>query len=359
MSARNGRPVRLRLLRTLYPHWGRHTSTDAFLRYLPAGRYEADARLVNDGDADFPYASLAIRGPLRHLVRRKGMGWYKLSDLVAEFDAAKAAAAGRLDLLHYLDGEHSAQYLPRVGRMLSGGRTRLIATYHQPLAMLPGLVRRDVVRRLDAAILVSDSQRPFFEGLLPPDRLVVIPHGIDTDIFRPSPEAPSDGVFRCISVGHWLRDYTAVAAVAERMREDPGIRFDIVSPYETGLEQLPNVTHHKGISDADLVALYQRADLLLLPLKDATANNAILEGLACGLPVLSTRLESVRLYVPGDEAILLQRNDPEALCEAINRLRRDPADRARRGALARARAETLAWPQLAARFDQLYTAVLG
>ena len=355
----NGGPIRLRLLRTRYPHWGRSTGTDQFLRYLPTQRYRADVRMVNDGDEDFPFTALALRAPLRHLVQRKGMAWYKLSDLAAELRAGIAAAAGRIDLLHYLDGEHSAQYLPRVGRLLSRGRTRVIATYHQPAALLAGLTRRDVVRRLDAAILVSETQRPFFEGLLPRDRVVVIPHGVDAEIFRPLVGSKDEGVFRCITVGHYLRDYEAVRAVAERLRHDPGVRFDIVSPRDTGLEDLPNVTHHRGVSDAALVELYQRAHLLLLPLQDATANNALLEGTACGLPVLSTRLEAVRIYVPGDEAILLERNDPDAMCEAIDRLRQDPADRARRAVLARARAETLAWPALAPRFDRLYTEVLG
>ncbi|HYN63295.1 MAG TPA: glycosyltransferase, partial [Candidatus Limnocylindrales bacterium] len=198
------------------------------MRYLPADRYTADIRVVNDGDADFPISALPVRAGLRRLVQRRGMAWYKLSDLTAEIRAAAAASRGRIDLLHYLDGEHSAQYFPRVRRLLRTGRTRVIATYHQPAALLPQLVRRDVVQRLDAVTLVSETQRPFFHGLLPEDRIFVIPHGIDTEAFRPPAARTDEAFFRCISVGHYLRDYEAVAAVAKRFLDDESIRFDIV-----------------------------------------------------------------------------------------------------------------------------------
>lgn len=359
MFARNGGPVRLRLLRTLYPHWGSFTGIHQFVRYLPTDKYRADIRLVNDGDTDFPFAGLPVRAQLRDLVQRGGMAWYKLSDLAAEIQVAAAAATGRIDVLHYLDGEHSAQFFPRARRLLSHGRTRVIGTYHQPAALLPQLVRRDVIRQLDAVTLVSETQRQFFDGLLPPERIFVILHGIDTEAFRPMTARSDEGIFRCITVGHYLRDYATVAAVAERLRDDAGIRFDIVSPYETGLERFPNVTHHRGISDSALADLYQRAHLLLLPLHDATANNSLLEGAASGLPVLSTCLPDVKLYMPGDEAILLGRNDRDAFVDVIRQLRDDPTERTRRAALARARAEELAWPNIAPQFERCYAGVLG
>ena len=359
MPAPDRDPVRIRVLRTLYPHWGRFTGVHQFLRYLPAGKYRVDLRVVNDGDADFPIRSAIVREGVRRVLRRNGMAWYKLSDLAAEARAAFAATRGSFDLLHYLDGEHTARYLPRARRLLGRGRPRIVATFHQPPDLLATLVRRDVVAQLDAVTLVSITQRRFFDGLLPSDRVAVIPHGIDTDFFCPAGAPVDDGSFRLITVGHHLRDYAAVGAVAKRLRDDPTIRFDVVSGPTTGLEGFSNVEHHRGVSDEQLVRLYQQAHLLLLPLLETTANNALLEGIACGLPVVSTALPSVAMYVPGDEAILIDRNDPDALTEAVLRLRRDPEQRARRAQRARLRAESLAWPRIAPRFDQLYGELLA
>lgn len=351
-------PIRLRLLRTRYPHWGRFTGVQQFLRYLPAGEYQVDDRVVNDGDAGFPIRSAVVRRGVRRLVQRRGMAWYQLSDLAAEASTALAAARGSFDVLHYLDGEHTAQYLPGARRLLGRSRPRILATFHQPPDLLPALVRREVVARLDAVTLMSITQREFFQGLLPPERVSVIPHGVDTEFFRPASPAVEDGSFRLITVGHHLRDYAAVGAVAERLRGDPTIRFDVVSARATGLEGAPNVEHHRDLSDEELLRLYQRAHCLLLPLLETTANNALLEGIACGLPVVSTALPSVTMYAPGDEAILIDRNDPDALTEAVLRLRRDPDERAHRARRARLQAEALAWPRIAPRFDQLYRSLL-
>lgn len=358
MTADRG-PVRIRLLRTRYPHWGRFTGAQQVFRYLPPGKYQVDEREVNDGDAEFPIRSAVVRQGVRRLVQRRGMAWYQLSDLAAEAGTALAAARGSFDVLHYLDGEHTAQYLPIARRFLGRSRPRILATFHQPPDLLPALVRREVVGRLDGVTLMSITQRKFFEGLLPPERIVVIPHGVDTEFFCPADTSVDDGSFRLITVGHHLRDYSAVGAVADRLRGDPTIRFDVVSARATGLEGAPNVEHHHGLSDEELLRLYQRAHLLLLPLLETTANNALLEGIACGLPVISTALPSVTMYVPGDEAILIDRNDPDALTEAVLQLRRDPDQRAHRAQRARIQAETLAWPLIAPRFDQLYQDLLA
>ncbi len=330
-----------------------------FLRYLPADRYRIDEALVNDGDTDFPIGKPWIRTPLRRLVQRRGMAWYQLSDLAAEARVTVLAARGRLDLLHYLDGEHSAQYFPRITRAISLGRARVVASFHQPADLLPSLVRREVVSRLDAVTLVSPAQRPFFDELLPPERIAVILHGIDTDFFRPPRKPAGDEVFRCITVGHYLRDYAAIGRVAEQVSSDRSIRFVVVSARTTGLEHMANVEHHRGVSDDALVTLYQSAHTLLLPVTGSTANNALLEGIGCGLPVVSTDLPSVRTYLPGDEAILLERNDPDLLAGAIRRLQEDAGDRDRRARLARQRAEQLDWSRIAPQFHQLYQRVVS
>lgn len=353
------RPFRLQILRTCYPHWGHHTGIHQFLRYLPPDQYRIDESLVNDGDEDFPLAAPWVRAPLRKLVQRKGMTWYRLSDLAAEIRVTLKAAAGQIDLLHYLDGEHSAQYFPRWKRAGFLRRTRVIASFHQPAHLLHSLVRREVVTRMDAVTLVSPTQRPFFDDLLPAEKIAVILHGVDTDFFRPRRAPRGEAPFRCLTVGHYLRDYDAIGRVAERLSKDPSIRFVVVSARATGLEQRANVEHHRGISDDELVGLYQSADALLLPVTESTANNAMLEGIACGLPVISTALPSVRTYLPGEEAILLEQNDPDLLITAILQLRDDRAGRERRALRARQRAEELAWPRIAPQFDRLYRGLLA
>ena len=87
---------------------------------------------------------------------------------------------------------------------------------------------------------------------------------------------------------------------------------------------LPNVTVFSDIDDATLLRLYQQSDILFLPLIQCTANNALLEGIACGLPVVSTFLPSVKTYVPGAEALLIKDNDPRKFVETVLYLFHNP-----------------------------------
>jgi len=294
------------------------------------------------------------------LMRRGGMPWYKLSDVAAEVRMIRRSLRGRLDLVHYLDGEHSARCLPRALRAAGMRRPRTIATYHQPAELLDQLVLRDVVASLDAVTLVAPEQRAYFDGLLPPERVRVILHGIDVHFFTPParPREPGQMV-RCITVGHYLRDFRALRATAELLAGDKRFTFDVVSSAAGELGGLANVRTHSGVDDARLLALYQGADVLFLPLVQSTANNALLEGIACGLPVVSTDLPSVRAYVPGAEAMLVERNEPEALAECLRRLADDPVARARMGRQARVRAEELAWENVAPRYAELYDELVG
>jgi glycosyltransferase involved in cell wall biosynthesis len=54
---------------------------------------------------------------------------------------------------------------------------------------------------------------------------------------------------------------------------------------------------HSGIPEVKLIELYQSSDALFIPVKHATASNSVLEALACGLPVISTRVGGMPDYV--------------------------------------------------------------
>jgi glycosyltransferase involved in cell wall biosynthesis len=350
---------RIHIIRTRYPHWGAHSGINQFIKYLDQSRYRVAVQHVSDGDDDFPIKNSAVRGPLRRMVQRKGMAWYKLSDLAAEVRALGKCLRNGVDLVHYLDGEHSAQYLPRLLKRAGKGRVKSVATFHQPAEMLDSLVIKDVISKLDQIIVVSPEQAAYFEPILGPDRFRVILHGVDTDYFRPADRPVRERVFKCITVGHYLRDFDAVRSVAERLVAYRDIEFHVVTSKATGLDGLPNIIMHGNIDDAALLGLYQGSDALFLPLSGSTANNALLEGIACGLPVVSTLMPSIKTYVPGDEAILIENNDSEDLARAILHLFEDREAAARMAHHARERAEELSWRNIAPQYEAVYSSLTG
>ncbi|HWP44870.1 MAG TPA: glycosyltransferase family 4 protein [Blastocatellia bacterium] len=350
--------IRLHCIRTRYPHWGAYSGINQFLRYLDRDRFQIAVQSVPDGDEDFPIGNRAVRGSLRKLVQRRGMRWYKLSDLVAETRAFRECLLGRADIIHYLDGEHSAQYLPGLLKRIPRRRVSLVATFHQPAELLDSLLIKAVIARLDCVTLVSPEQAAYFEALLPEDRIRVILHGVDTDYFRPGAKSHDEKRFRSITVGHYLRDFEAVRETALRLQDRRAIEFHIVSSKPVDLEGLSNVIIHKDVGDARLLEMYQQADILFLPLLGSTANNALLEGIACGLPVISTDLPSVRVYLPGEEAILVEKNDPDALIAPILYLFENPDRAACMARQARRRAEELSWRNIAPQYEAIYSQLI-
>jgi glycosyltransferase involved in cell wall biosynthesis len=351
------KPIRVLATYTHYPHIGSHSGYPQILRHLDPSRIAVSARRVSDSDADWPLPETGLNRRLRRFGVSRGMAWYKLSDLAAELLALPASLANTIDIVHFLDAEHTGQFLQTWIRRSRISRVRTVATFHQPPELLEGLINPGAVRQLDCALVVSPAQAPFLEQFLPADRVHTLLHGIDTVFFQPDDGRRLDGTFRCITVGHWLRDWKALRSVVEMLGSQSDIEFNFVTDRETGLEGLPRTRFHRHVDDEGLLRLYQQADLLLLPLTNATANNSLLEGLACGLPVVATNTPSVAAYVGDGCATLVEENAPAALATAVLQLRDDDARRAAMSLAARTRAEALAWPQVSSALAELYSAL--
>jgi glycosyltransferase involved in cell wall biosynthesis len=347
--------VKILLLRTRYPHWGAQSGINQVLKYIDWTRFSIDERIVEDSDEQFPIENKWVRRVLRWAVQRSGMQWYRLSDLAMEVKVFRRSLRGELDIVHYFDGEHSAQYFP--GFQKRSSRLKVIATYHQPPERLDSVVIRKIIPRIDYVLVVSPDQVSYFNDLVGPERVRIILHGINTDFFRPGGKRRRDGKFRCLSVGHCQRDFKAIGKVAMALKNHRRIEFHVVTGHQTGLECYGNVTLHRGLNDSRLLACYQDSDILFLPMFQSTANNALLEGIACGLPVVSTQLPSVKTYLPGEEAILVEDNQVNVLAEAVLNLYKDPGRWEFMSGMARKRALELDWRNIAPEYESLYSEI--
>jgi glycosyltransferase involved in cell wall biosynthesis len=95
------------------------------------------------------------------------------------------------------------------------------------------------------------------------------------------------------------------------------------------------------VNDADLKACYHACDVFALPSVERSEAFGIvqLEAMACGKPVVNTRLDSAVPHVSLDglTGLTVSPGDPTALAAALNALLYDPARRAAMGAAARQR----------------------
>lgn len=111
----------------------------------------------------------------------------------------------------------------------------------------------------------------------------------------------------------------------------------------------------------DAPAIYRRGTVFVSPTYSEGFSNTVLEAMACGLPVVSTAVVGVvDCLRDGENGLLVEPGDPDALAAVMDRLLEDPVlhDRLRTAALAEVR-ERYSWPVLAARIDAVYRELAG
>jgi glycosyltransferase involved in cell wall biosynthesis len=103
-----------------------------------------------------------------------------------------------------------------------------------------------------------------------------------------------------------------------------------------------------------LLQKYRAASCLLHTAENATANNALLEAMACGIPIIAETVGGIPEYVNSHCATLTAPGDESALAAAIRSLASSPAKQASMSIAARSRAEELDWKTVATQMMTLY-----
>lgn len=295
--------------------------------------------------------------------RALGKGYSVLKGLPARHQAATVAEFELLwrwwrrgGIAHVLYAENHG---PLFGRWVHAPRS-LVATLHLPPARWP----KDALARLphlQSAIVLSRRDMALFEDRIGRGRVRFIPHGIDTEFFVPAECAPAP---ECLVFGGvYLRNTAMLARVIAKLHATrPNLRFDLLVPeHARGDEHLrtlaahPAVAWHAALTDNALLALYQRSYLALLPMNLSSANNSILEALACGLPIVTTDVGGIRDYGGGDVFPIVANDDDDGMIALIEQYLDRPSWRNEIAQAARAFAEThLAWPIIARAHLDMY-----
>ena len=279
-----------------FPHHGKYASYHRLLDYL-----EPQDRAV---DASLPLAIYHNRYLNRRDMASRGWRWFK------EAEAWRIAKATGSTWVHYLYPEHGYFRGARQRQL----NQKILFSCHLPEWNVEQIKDRlklfvDGLRQADGIILMSPNDEDYYARMAPQAKVSFIPHGVDLHYFSPDPgkEKAASGPFRLLTVGNMLRDFPRLAAVlrhAVQRKPDLEMEFHVVANTASlaelrklaGEEAWRLVKPHHGISDEALRDLYRSSDLLFLPLISATANNALLESMAVGLPVFVSDLSACRAY---------------------------------------------------------------
>ena len=285
---------------------------------------------------------------------------YRYEDWLAERAVLRSSQHSSPDIVHVLYGDEQLDLLLRRRRKLS---CPLIATFHLPTYQVRQRfeeTQKHLVSGIDLAVVVGTDQLPAFRNWLGSERVIYIPHGIDTDRFCPAEPMPRRDGVRLITVGHHMRDWKALDKIIYQCYvQKLAVQFDIVA-LEHGLSSsasLPNVHFHSQIPEEQLIQLYREADALLLPMSYATANNAALEALACGTPVISTMVGGIPGYVDDTCGWLFESGEVARIVDLIGGICNEQEIAWSRRGAARSKALVFSWKRVAEKMRTVYEAV--
>lgn len=251
--------------------------------------------------------------------------------------------------------------------------------------ILPDPLWRWLLRRASAWVAVSREICDDLYALGLGDITHYIPNGVDLTRFRPA--APVERqhlrsaldlpVDRTLLISHGRitpskRLDVLIEAIGALYTVYPGLLMLLPGPIHPGDEpfrdDLERLVQANGLEEVvrflgpiEQIEDYLRAsDIFVLSSEREGLPNALIEAMACGLPVVATEIGGVTdLIVHGESGLLVPAGDASALEEGIMRHLSQPEHARRMASAAEATVrKRLAWPQIVTRYASLYAELL-
>ena len=318
----------------------------------------------------------------------------RLAEHLADYVRLTLRYAGReevqYDLLHshyWLSGwvgerVRRAWHVPHVVNFHTLGEIKNRAWQGQRESRRRIATERRLVADADAIIATSAQERIEMMRLYDaePERVAVIPCGVDLATFRPQDRLearsllglPSDGSFvlyagriepfkgldLLIQASAMLEDRADLTVlIAGGHPIDPEVRRLQEMAGSLGLEQ---AIRFLGTIPHDRMPLYySAADVCVVPSYHETFGLAALEAMACGTPVVATNVGGLQSLIrDGETGYLVAWHCPDPFADRLELLLRNASLREAMGRAARAWAEKFSWSSVAAQVLNVYRQLL-
>jgi glycosyltransferase involved in cell wall biosynthesis len=241
--------------------------------------------------------------------------------------------------------------VPMAVMMVDGNFPNFYRSLPAPMRALA----RALLVRFSTVIVQTESWRNYYQSIAPRGRYAVLSNGVDCREFTPVPKVPSPKP-TLLFVGWTIPEkgifdlLEAAAIVRDRGRD---FILEIVGPFHGHEEKLREVVAARGLdtivqivgpvhSRVQLLDVYRHADVYVLPSWAEGLPVAMLEAMACGLPVVATNVGGVPdLVREGVCGSLVPPRNPGLLADALDKLLLDPTLRSSMAAEARRRVESV------------------
>jgi glycosyltransferase involved in cell wall biosynthesis len=241
--------------------------------------------------------------------------------------------------------------------------------------LIPRTLRRAARVICPSAYTAQDAQSLFG---VPPERLRIIPHGVEEFFRRPpapaalqaardryrlparyvlfvgtlQPRKNLEMALKAVAAARRQANVSLVVAGGRGWRDEAALELIRTLKLEDGVRLLGYVPV------SDLPALYRQAEVFLFPSRYEGFGLPVLEAMACGAPVIASSETSLP-EVAGDAALLVPPSDEAGWVRALEQVLHDPATRARLVTGGAARARQYSWARSAAAHVAVYREAAG
>lgn len=210
--------------------------------------------------------------------------------------------------------------------------------------------RLDIECELADRILVGSAfvRESFVASGFDAGKIAVTPYGVDTERFAPRRAPRQDGVFRVLFVGYigQRKGMSYLLQGYESFRR-PDSELHLVGNHVPGHEvyrrYLHLYRHTPNVPQSDLPAIFHEADVFVFPTLIEGMPLAVLEAMACGVPVITTRHGPGEIVRDGVDGFLVPIRDPQAIAYRLEQFYRDRDLRQQMGKNAREQALRHTW----------------
>ncbi len=340
---------------------------------LVTSRFAHGAVPAPDGylvrDSFYRFASRTALGkPFRRAARAGG-------HLPGMLGLRRAAAAA--DVVHY-----QWLTLPSLDwALIPSKRPRLLTPHgwlrREAWSRRPSRGLRRLLHRMDAVVALSEygAARLIETAGVATERVRVIPHGAFDYLTRLADPAPLPAELAgaegpVVLAFGLIRPYKGLDLLIEALNGLPEAELWVVgrplgidlAPLRRQASKLPGGARFvtRFVEDRELPAIFGRADVVVLPYRDAEQSGVLYTALAFGKPIVVSDVGGFPEVAARGAARMVSSGDPDALGDALSELLRDAEARERLSAGARAAAAgPYSWEAVGAQTLALYRELLA
>jgi len=252
-----------------------------------------------------------------------------------------------------------------------------IARWLWPLNRIVLSIEKRVIEKGSKKIIAvsKEVKREILENYkVPPEKIVVIPNGVDLEKFKPNPSKrqeirnkynikPNEKLL--MFCGHNFRGKGLKFVIEALSNLSKEVKLLVVggdnpAPYIKLASKLgvKNRIIFTGTVSKNIENYYQASDIFVFPTYYESFGLVVLEAMACGLPVLVSKVNGLEDIIKEGENGFFIKRDPEDIRQKVNVLIRNKDLKNQISKNARKTAEKYSWDEVAKKTLQVYRKVL-